>query len=808
MAETIDASSQGLVEAALRGGLRKDENLLVVVDQFEELFRYPREKTGRAARFVERLLAASETPRASIYIVLTMRSDYLGECAQFPSLAEKLNGGQYLIPRLTRDERREAIEGPVLVAGAEITPALIEELLNDSGNEPDQLPILQHALSRIWEVWSEAPSGPLDLPLYHDPRIQSMSKALDLNASTVLAELKSDEYQRVSRLLFRRITDQASGKRDTRRPTTVREILDLTGAELATVQTIYDHFSRAGASFLYASPTGPLTPESILDISHEALISNWTILREWGRQEAEFAREYLRLADSAGAGEGFTQRTVFSYLQWEANLLGDLLANYPAGKLPPELRAKGLMDFAVKWGRLSPVFLMVFNGVFARSADMRVAVWASRYTPERKTFQAAFAHLRRQMRNAGLRWVLAYALLVGLAVAGVFWFQQRESAHSDRVRIDAQGKVVAANELFADDPVAALKSAVAAVEATDAAKQPPVYGAMEVLKRATLAIPKVVWQGHAGGVERIVWSPDSTKLASSGFDGSLRLWSVSARTPLTAENSGGTVLGWTSDGAQLLVMANRGVERWSWSPLARVDTVISVPFDVKWAAWSPVNKMLAMGNDPLVHDVVVVVWKEGSESGRTWHASHRIFNAVWHPSIPVLALRGSDTVRLMDPEGGRIGEIKPSGPPSSVAWDESGGLLAIGAEDWSARVYEIMLSPTFTYRELGYSLGPNRAGVSAVVWGPKTATADRSQLLATGSQNAKVFRISPKDGKHQRVAEFGEWQNRVDALAWSPDGMLLAVAAETKISVYALDVLDAVSQEDWLRVARGRLAGK
>ena len=82
-----------------------------------------------------------------------MRSDFLGDCTQFPGLAEAINAGQYLVPRMTRDERRAAIEGPIQVGGAEIAPVLLTRLVNDVGDNPDQLSILQHALNRTWARW-------------------------------------------------------------------------------------------------------------------------------------------------------------------------------------------------------------------------------------------------------------------------------------------------------------------------------------------------------------------------------------------------------------------------------------------------------------------------------------------------------------------------------------------------------------------------------------------------------------------------------------------------------------------------------
>jgi hypothetical protein len=154
--------------------LAADENLLLVVDQFEELFRFQSMSGGEeAAAFVNLLLEAARSRTASIYVVLTMRSDFLGDCAQFRDLPEAINDGQYLIPRMSRSQRRQAIVGPVAVGAAArgqpvaMTPRLVQCLLNDVGDNPDQLPVLQHALMRTWDTWAAAQAngvGPPDPP--------------------------------------------------------------------------------------------------------------------------------------------------------------------------------------------------------------------------------------------------------------------------------------------------------------------------------------------------------------------------------------------------------------------------------------------------------------------------------------------------------------------------------------------------------------------------------------------------------------------------------------------------------------------
>ena len=87
-------------------------------------------------------------------MVMTMRSDYLGDCSQFPDLPERINDGIYLVPRLRRDQLMEAITAPAEAVGKRIAPGLVQRLVNDTGNDPDALPRLQHLLTRMWALAS------------------------------------------------------------------------------------------------------------------------------------------------------------------------------------------------------------------------------------------------------------------------------------------------------------------------------------------------------------------------------------------------------------------------------------------------------------------------------------------------------------------------------------------------------------------------------------------------------------------------------------------------------------------------------
>jgi hypothetical protein len=128
----------------------------VLVDQFEEIFPYRKRRVAEdggaeADRFVALLLRAVQQTEIPIYVILTMRSDYLGQCSIFRDLPEALNNGHYLVPRMTRHQLQEAIESPLETVGAAVHPAVVQELLNRCAEEPDHLPVLQHLLKRMVE---------------------------------------------------------------------------------------------------------------------------------------------------------------------------------------------------------------------------------------------------------------------------------------------------------------------------------------------------------------------------------------------------------------------------------------------------------------------------------------------------------------------------------------------------------------------------------------------------------------------------------------------------------------------------------
>ena len=308
---TLQRSAQGLVNAVRLAQLPEGENLLVVVDQFEELFRFSHadgEASSReeATAFVKLLLEATRQTDLGIFVVITMRSDFLGDCAQFRDLPEAINDSQYLIPRMTRDQRQAAIAGPVGVAGGQISPRLVQVLLNDMGDDPDQLPILQHALMRTWNNWEARSTngGALDVPDYE--AVGGMADALSNHANEAFAALlenrptaEGERLQRLAERLFRAITERGPDNREVRRPLRLHEICTIADCEQHEMVTVIDTFRSSDRSFLMPPQGTPLTGESRIDIAHESLIRQWDQLQEWVAREVEDVKTYRRIADAA-----------------------------------------------------------------------------------------------------------------------------------------------------------------------------------------------------------------------------------------------------------------------------------------------------------------------------------------------------------------------------------------------------------------------------------------------------------------------------------------------------------------------------
>ena len=298
----LRSSSNGLIEISRYIQTHLKENVFFLIDQFEELFRYRdsgiENSDNESIEFVNLILSLTKQTQIPTYLTLNMRADFMGDSASFPGLTDLINSSSYLVPQMTREQKRMVIEGPVAVGGGRISQRLVKRLLHDIGDNQDQLPLLQHALMRTWDYWiaNREPGEPMDLRHYN--AIGQIAQALSLHANEAFDELNSQERE-IAEVLFKSITEKNQENLGTRRPAKISLVAELTNVSDSQVIQVVEKFRQTGRSFLMPGINVPLTPETFVEISHESLMRIWTRLATWVEEEFESARMYTRVSDAA-----------------------------------------------------------------------------------------------------------------------------------------------------------------------------------------------------------------------------------------------------------------------------------------------------------------------------------------------------------------------------------------------------------------------------------------------------------------------------------------------------------------------------
>ncbi len=294
--------STGLIEAIGQLQTPRDTNFLIIIDQFEELFRVQKSDgdamvyADEALAYVDLINEAIAYQELPIFVIITMRSDFIGECAQHPSLTQLINQSNYLIPQMTREQKRRAITGPVAVGGGTISQLLIQQLLNDLGHNPDQLPILQHALMRTWDYSKNSGDIYLDIDDYE--AIGGMSEALSQHADEAYEEL-TEAQKLICENIFKSLTEKGVDNIGIRRPTQICELAAIAGVDETSVIEVIEKFRQPSRSLLMPAANVKLSSDTTIDISHESLMRIWGRLKQWVEEESEAADMYLRLAGAA-----------------------------------------------------------------------------------------------------------------------------------------------------------------------------------------------------------------------------------------------------------------------------------------------------------------------------------------------------------------------------------------------------------------------------------------------------------------------------------------------------------------------------
>ena len=263
--------------------------LLLVIDQFEELFSQVKDSATREA-FIGRLKSLRSDPRC--LVILTMRADFYGDLMTSPLWPVDKSQIVKIVP-LHGDALRTAIVKPAEAVGVFLEEGLVERLIADAANEPGSLPLLQEALVLLWGTMS----GRLLTRASYDSLSRDgrsgLAVAMATKADATLANLPPEE-QRIARRIFLRLVQFGEGRPDTRRQVGVDDLR----AEADSEETFNDVLARLIDNRLL-TPSADDSRGRRLDIAHEMLIVGWPASQEWVRVRRDAERTRRRLVAKA-----------------------------------------------------------------------------------------------------------------------------------------------------------------------------------------------------------------------------------------------------------------------------------------------------------------------------------------------------------------------------------------------------------------------------------------------------------------------------------------------------------------------------
>jgi WD40 repeat protein/transcriptional regulator with XRE-family HTH domain len=706
--------------------------LLLVVDQFEEVFTLCRGEAEQQA-FVDNLMTAAEPAIGGpVTVVITLRADFYSHCAPYPGLRDALAEQQEYIGPMTAAELRQAIEQPARLGGWALEPGLVDQVLRDVGAgdgrepEPGALPLLSHALL---ETWRHRRGRTLLLRSYAEAgRVQG---AIASSAEAVLQSL-SPEEQASARNIFLRLTELGEGTQDTRRRVALAELLPA-GDAAGAIRPVAQVLKTLSDARLITQD------QDSVEVAHEALIREWPTLRQWLSENREGLRLHRRLTEAAQ--------------EWDA-----------LNREPSELYRGPRLAQALEWAEWAPhqlelnalerEFLQASQALAEREAVEREAQRQRELVAAQQLAQTAQklaatekaqaeaerqATLRLRLRNRIITGVGALAIIIALWAAllasrnGSLAATSAASASAAQAAArlsNARELALSASNNLDVDPQLGLLLALQAVNLTYAVDHtvlPEAAGALHsAVMAAHLQLSLPVLSG--GEVVGVAFSADGTRLATLDGAGTVKLWDTSPALPA-------------------------GQNRLLFS----LPTRVLIVSDLGWQdlAFSPDGTLVAAGGEDNV-----TIWNTKTGGVVSAFTVSTVTRAIgFSPDGQRLAISGYNTpVLLYEVATGRLlGTVGKVSSTQSLAFSPDGQRLAVGARD-QTQVWDVSSNqPLLTL--------PAEAGaVNAVLFSP-----DGSRLATAGADGtARLWDAATGQGQLVIHAHVNV------GLAFSPDGSQLA----------------------------------
>ena len=415
-------------EVARKYIIEHDDNVLLVIDQFEDIFRY--QLSGKTEnlnslvnKFVDFLIASMSKPDENIFIILTMSTEYLGECSKYKGLTMLINKSNYLVPEMEIGCWSEVVEGPVRFSGAKIEPELVELLLTDLKGRNDQLAVLQHALKRTWSQWQKIddPDKPLSRADYE--LAGTMNHAISFHADEVFDKL-STRGKEICSSLFKTITRKSSDDKGLRKPSDIETIKSIAGCSQEELFEVIEKFRNSQQSFLTPAENVHLNSTSVIDIQNECIIRLWDRLKGWTDEEDVSRVMYLGLSDASAL-----------YQQGKSGLYR-----------PPELQA------AIEWkekNKPSLAWAVQYNPAFERAmVFLRTSENAYLEEEQNKTRLGT----RKVKRSRFFMRILGLTVII--ALASLFYIDSQKSVFESKSLLAEKQRIQALREKAVADSFA------------------------------------------------------------------------------------------------------------------------------------------------------------------------------------------------------------------------------------------------------------------------------------------------------------------------------------------------------------------
>lgn len=729
-------------------GLSSDLDVVLVVDQFEELFTLCDDEWERAG-FVDALVTAATDPASRTRVVLGIRADFLGHCGQHPRLVTALRDGQVLVGSMTTDELRLAITGPAERAGYRVETALVARLVADATRQPGVLPLISHALL---QTWLRRQGAVMTVAGYD--AAGGIEHALARSAEDVCQSL-DDDQRTVAKQIFLRLTVLGEGTEHTKRRVARHEFAD----DDPNTALVLDTLTKARLVTL---------GHDTVEIAHEALTRHWPRLRDWLSEDGEGHRLRRRLAEAAAEwarhdrDEGLLYRgTRLAVWQDDAP---DRLNDTERAFLTASRHAERT---ALRRARLT------IGGLGMAVAVVVVLAMVALVMAGEAAHERTLAVARQLVADA--RAQLQVDPELGLLLA--------REAYA-RARITDTEAVL--RQATADSHLRATLTGAARPAMTGVAFSPD--GRSLVTTDALRQLQMWAWDGEwvarrgprvlcsFGSLGSPVFSPDGRRVVTACAEGVVSVWAGSGqRTPGTAREEQVRSVAFSPDGRRLARGGDDGTVKVADVAAGdRAALLYGHVGPVRGVAFSPDGRRLVSGGD----DGTIRVWEL---------ASGRLVTVRTHPG-PVAAVafsRDGQHIVSAGADGGvrvwdATGTSEPvalgyhDGGARSVTYSPDGHSIASAGADGTVRIWNAdqHADPVV--------LRGHRGVVVAVAFSPDGMTVASASLDGT----AKVWAIDEVED----VTVLRGHRGSVSSVAASPDGRrLVSGGADGAVRLWDMD---------------------